>query len=221
MDNLNYIVFICIIVAFAMILPLLEKKTRMVLIFMIVGVCCCLFVSEINNILLGVFDEDMLYVTTTITPITEEIVKALPILYCAVVITDERRTLIANAIAVGVGFALLENMIVLLQNTFEATILWALIRSFGSGMVHALCTVMVGYGISYIRKRRKLFWCGTFALLSAAITYHAVYNVLVQSSFRNAGFILPVLSYIPMILFLRKNIADRERPSRPAKGAAA
>ena len=68
MDNLNYIVFICIIVAFAMILPLLEKKTRMVLIFMIVGVCCCLFVSEINNILLGVFDEDMLYVTTTITP---------------------------------------------------------------------------------------------------------------------------------------------------------
>ena len=44
----------------------------------------------INNILLGVFDEDMLYVTTTITPITEEIVKALPILYCAVVITDER-----------------------------------------------------------------------------------------------------------------------------------
>ena len=112
-------------------------------------------------------------------------------------------------------------MIVLLQNTFEATILWALIRSFGSGMVHALCTVMVGYGISYIRKRRKLFWCGTFALLSAAITYHAVYNVLVQSSFRNAGFILPVLSYIPVILFLRKNIADRERPSRPAKGAAA
>ena len=147
--------------------------------------------------------------TTTITPITEEIVKALPILYCAMVITDDRKVLIQNAFAVGVGFALLENMIVLLQNISEATIFWALVRSFGSGMVHGLCTVMVGYGISYIRKRRKLFWCGTFALLSAAITYHAVYNVLVQSAYRNTGFILPLISYIPVVIYLRKDLQAR------------
>ena len=216
MDNLNYIVFICIIVAFGMILPLLERRTRMVVSFMIVGVCCCLFISEINNLLLQAFDEDMLYVTTTITPITEEIIKALPILYCAVVISDDRRILISNAFAVGVGFALLENMIILLQNVNEATILWALIRSFGSGLVHGLCTVMVGMGISYIRKRRKLFWCGTFALLSAAIIYHAVYNVLVQSSFRNIRFILPILSYIPAIILLRKSVAARRPQARAA-----
>ena len=45
----------------------------------------------INNILLGVFDEDMLYVTTTITPITEEIVKALPILFLRRNIADKDR----------------------------------------------------------------------------------------------------------------------------------
>lgn len=209
MDNLNYIVFICLVVALGMILPLLESGTRRVMIFVIVGICCCLFISEVNNILLHLFSDDMLYVTTTITPITEEIIKALPILYCAIVITDNRRTLITNAFAVGVGFALLENMIVLLQNINEATILWALIRSFGSGMVHGLCTVMVGYGISYIRTRRKLFWCGSFALLSAAITYHAVYNVLVQSAYRNAGFILPLLSYIPAIYFIRRSLKQK------------
>ncbi|MBQ6313213.1 MAG: PrsW family intramembrane metalloprotease [Lachnospiraceae bacterium] len=209
MDNLNYIVFICIVVALGMMLPLLERKTRGVVIFVITGVCCCLFISEVNNIILNALDNDLRYVTTNLTPITEEIVKALPILYCATVITDDRRTLIMNAFAVGVGFALLENMIVLLQSVENVTILWALVRGFGSGLVHGLCTVMVGYGISYLRKRRKLFWCGTFALLSAAITYHAVYNVLVQSQFRMAGILLPALSYIPAIWFVRKSISQR------------
>jgi len=209
MDNLNYIVFICIVVALGMMLPLLERKTRGVVIFVITGVCCCLFISEVNNIILNALDNDLRYVTTNLTPITEEIVKALPILYCATVITDDRRTLIMNAFAVGVGFALLENMIVLLQSVENVTILWALVRGFGSGLVHGLCTVMVGYGISYLRKRRKLFWCGTFALLSAAITYHAVYNVLVQSQFRMAGILLPAFSYIPAIWFVRKSISQR------------
>ena len=214
MDNLNYIVFICIVVALAMMLPLLESKTRGVVIFMIAGVCCCLFISEVNNILLSLFDGNMRYVTTNITPISEEIVKALPILYCAVVITDDRRALTSNAFAVGVGFALLENMIVLLQSVENVTVLWALVRGFGSGMVHGLCTVMVGYGISYIRKRRKLFWCGTFALLSAAITFHAVYNVLVQSQFRMAGILVPVLSYIPASYLVRKDILQKTAGAR-------
>lgn len=210
MDNLSYIVYICIIVGLGMMLPLMERKPRGVIISMIIGVSCCLFVSEINTLFLERFDRDVFYVTTTITPITEEIVKALPVLYFAIVFTDDRTTLISNAFAIGVGFALLENMIVLLQGIREVTILWALVRGFGSGLVHGICTVMVGYGISYIRKRRKLFLCGTFALLSASITYHAVYNILVQSKYQNAGIILPVLTYIPLILFLRSYALNRK-----------
>ena len=209
MDNLSYIVFICIIVAFGMMLPLVDTKTRNVVLYVMSGVCCCLFISEVNYMLLGLFDEDLLYTTITITPITEELIKAIPVLYCAIVITDDRRTLIANAFAVGVGFALLENMIVLLQNVNDATIAWAFVRSFGSGMVHGICTVMVGYGVSYVRKRRKLFWCGTFSLLSVAITYHGVYNVLVQSDYRMVGIFLPIITYIPIILYIRKQIGEK------------
>ncbi len=210
MDNLSYIVYICIIIGLGMMLPLMDRKSRGVILSMMIGVSCCLFVSELNSILLDHFHGDVFYVTTTITPITEEIVKALPILYLAIVFTDDRSTLISNAFAVGVGFALLENMIVLLQSVRDVTVLWALVRGFGSGMVHGICTVMVGYGISYIKKRRKLFWCGTFALLSAAITYHAVYNLLVQSKYQNAGIILPVLTYIPLILFLRSYALNKK-----------
>lgn len=205
MDNLTYISFIAITVSLALMLPLMEKKLRRLVVFMITGIFSCLFVSELNNILLGAFRGDIFFVTTTITPITEEVVKMLPILFFAIMVTDDRRTLIPISFAVGVGFALLENVVILTQNVENVTILWALVRGFGSGLVHGICTVMVGWGISYIKKRRKFFYCGTFALLSAAIIYHAIYNLLVQSQYRYVGILLPTITYIPIILFLRKN----------------
>lgn len=204
MDNLTYIAFIAVTVSLAMMLPLMEKKLRRLVVFMIAGIFSCLFVSELNNILLEAFHNDMFYVTTTITPVTEEIVKMLPIIFLAIVISDDRRVVIPNAFAVGVGFALLENVVILTQNVENVTILWAFVRGFGSGLVHGICTVMVGWGISYIKKRRKFFYCGTFALLSAAIIYHAIYNLLVQSEYQYVGIVLPILTYIPVIYFLKK-----------------
>ena len=204
MDNLTYISFIAITVSLALMLPLMKKELRRLVIFMITGIFACLFVSELNNILLKAFHNEMFFVTTTITPVTEEIVKMLPILFFAIMVSDERSTLIPISFAVGVGFALLENVVILTQNVENVTILWALVRGFGSGLVHGICTVMVGWGISYIKKRRKFFYCGTFALLSAAIIYHAIYNLLVQSQYQYVGILLPTITYIPVILFLKK-----------------
>ena len=204
MDNLTYIDFIAITVSLALMLPLMEKKLRRLVVFMICGIFACLFVSEINGILLNAFNNDIFFVTTTITPVTEEIVKMLPILFFAIVASDDRSTLIPISFAVGVGFALLENVVILTQNVETVTIFWALVRGFGSGLVHGICTVMVGWGISYIKKRRKFFYCGTFALLSAAIIYPAIYNLLVQSQYQYVGILLPTITYIPVILLLRK-----------------
>ena len=197
-------------VALGMMLPLMDRKTFGVVLFMMSGICACLVISEINHLLLRSFNDNMYYVTTTITPVTEEIAKALPILYILIIRNVDRKTIIASSFAVGVGFALQENMIVLLQNESEVTILWALVRGFGAGLMHSICTVMVGYGFSYIKIRKKLFWSGSFALLSLAITYHAVYNTLVQSKYRNCGIVLPLLTYIPLIILIRRNIKKKK-----------
>ena len=42
---------------------------------------------------------------------------------------------------------------------------------------------------------------GTFALLSTAITYHGIYNMLVQSDFKMIGYLLPITTYIPFIVW--------------------
>ena len=213
MDNLTYIAFIALTVSLALMLPLMEKKTRRAMIFMIVGIFACLFISEVNEILLKTFNKDIYYVTTTITPVTEEIIKMLPILYCAIVITDDRRTLIAHSFAVGVGFALLENVIILVGDIESVTIWWAIGRGFASSLMHSLCTAAVGYGMSFISQRKKLFISGTFSLLLFAITIHAIFNCLVQSDYPILGLILPVLNYIPIIIIQYK-IKKREKSKK-------
>ncbi len=200
MDNLVYILFICLVAPMLLMVLILRKRSRLLVGYMLVGIFVSLFVSELNTILLGFFDDDLLYVTTTITPVSEEIVKAIPVLFYAIVYSDDRDRVIPLAFATGVGFAMFENMVILVQNIENVTIGWAVIRGFATALMHAICTVAVGYGICFVKKRRKLFYCGTFALLAMASIYHGIFNMLVQSDYKYLGFFLPAITYIPLLL---------------------
>ena len=68
------------------------------------------------------------------------------------------------------------------------------------------CTLLVGVGISFVKKKSKLFAVGTFGLLSTAIVYHGIYNILIQSEFSTVGALLPIATYIPFLIWrLRVN----------------
>ena len=136
-----------------------------------------------------------------LAPITEELLKAFPILFFAVVVSDKRETLFTASMATGIGFAILENAYYLIVNYQTFSFLSALVRGFGTGLMHGMCTLLVGFGISFIRKRRKLFAVGTFALLSTAITYHSMFNMLVQSAHPSVGALLPLLTYCPFFIW--------------------
>lgn len=209
---MSYIIFICITVPMLFLLPIIRDRfARTVVAFMIVGVFCCLFVSEVNGLALAALNYDYVYVTTTITPITEELVKAVPVLFFAFLFTDEWEKLLAVAFAVGVGFAVIENMVILLQNVSTVSLLWALVRGFGSALMHGICTGAVGIGMHFIHQKKKLFLSGTFALLVTAMTYHSIYNTLVQSDYRYFGFLLPLTTFAVLNLFQMRVTATRRQ----------
>ncbi|MEG0571335.1 MAG: PrsW family glutamic-type intramembrane protease [Oscillospiraceae bacterium] len=203
MDGLILVLFFCTAVPMALMLFQLEKKSRLVVGFMLIGMFMCVFIGSINGFFLQKFNNDVLYVTTTITPITEEIIKALPVLFFAFVFSDKRETLISISMGVGIGFAVMENMYIMTTSLENATVVLALIRGLGAGLMHGICTSAIGIGISFVHKKKKLFYTGTFALLSAAIIYHAIYNLLVQTRWEYAGFLLPIVTYIPLIIAVK------------------
>ncbi len=207
MENLIYILFICITIPIIMLIPLLGKRSRQIVSFMLIGCFVCLFASELNGAVRNLlFDKSLLYITTSVTPVIEECCKAVPILFYAYIFTDDQGTILEISMATGIGFAILENAYIMLQIIDNATIPWALVRGFGSGLMHGICTLAVGYGISFIKKRKKLFLTGTFALLSSSIIYHSIYNCFVQSKYKYIGFILPLFTYIIVFVKLRKSL---------------
>ena len=182
MDSLIHILFIAIFFPFFLMMLLVEKKARLPVIFVLVGMFVAVFAASVNGVLLNALEINEYDATITLTPITEELLKAFPILFFAIFFSDKKESLFTASMATGVGFAVLENAYYIIDNyeTFSAWL--ALARGFGTGLMHGMCTLIIGFGISFVKKRRKLFAAGTFALLITAITYHSIFNMLVSCS---------------------------------------
>lgn len=209
MDSLIYTLFVCIFIPQLLLALMLEKKSRFPMIFALIGMYIALLVSEFNGFLLSVLDMDTYQMTITVTPVTEELFKAIPVLFFAVTISDKREKLLAGAMAIGIGFAILENTYYMLSSD-SFTMIHGMMRAFGSGLMHGMCTMIVGVGISFVKKRRKTFVVGTFAMLYVAIIYHAVYNILIQSRYMIIGLIIPIITYIPFLAWQVVKVKKKE-----------
>ena len=201
MGTLVYILFISLFFPLFLMMLLVEKKARLPIVFVMVGIFTSVFASEVNGVLLNALNWTLYDATITIAPVTEELLKAFPILFYAIVFSDKKEKLFTASMATGIGFAILENAYYLIVNYETFSMVSALIRGFGTGLMHGMCTLLVGFGISFIRKRRKLFAVGTFALLSVAITYHSIFNMLIQSKYSVIGALLPIATYLPFFIW--------------------
>ena len=209
MDNLIYILFVAIFVPILLMTCLVEKKARHPLIFVLIGIFLSVFASEINAYLRNILPMTPFEVTIIVTPISEEILKALPILFFASILSPKKEAVFTAAMAIGIGFAVLENAFYML-NDASFNMIDAIVRAFGAGLMHGMCTLLVGVGILFVKKKRKLFVVGTFAMLSTAITYHGIYNMLVQSDYQIIGYLLPIATYIPFMVWRIRKIRRKK-----------
>lgn len=211
MDQLIYVLFISIFFPFLLMMLLVEKKARLPIVFLLIGLFISVFSAEVNGLfqdLIGLTPYDT---TITLTPITEEFLKALPILIFALFISDKKETIFTASMAAGIGFAVLENAYYLVLHAQSFSILSALMRGFGTGLMHGMCTLMVGFGISFVKKKKKLFLAGTFALLATAVTCHSIFNMLVQSAYPVVGALLPIVIYLIFFIWRHFGIAGKEQ----------
>ena len=150
---------------------------------------------EINTLVCHIFGLSGTELSIKAAPIIEEILKALPVLFYAAFVSDERRWVLRLSMAVGIGFAMLENAFLLITYADEVDIGWAIVRGISTSLSHGICTLIVGCGIIFVRKQKKLFYTGTFALLAAAMTLHATFNLLIQSPYDYIAMALPIIIY--------------------------
>ena len=74
--------------------------------------------------------------------------------------------------------------------------------------MHVICGAIVGSGLAYVWQRTWLKIAGTCGLLGAAITFHAIYNLLIAygSVAQYIAYLLPVLILAAGKLIFRSSI---------------
>lgn len=196
--------FICLAAPLSMMLLIFKGRSRAILAFLLAGVFMCLFAGEINGLIRASTEASLYSLTVNITPIVEEVLKALPVVFTAFLFRPRQQFLLESSIAVGVGFATMENVCLLFDSASIISAGTILARGFGAGMMHGISTLAVGFSMTYVSADKKISKTGTVAALSVAIIYHSVYNILVQSEYPLLGILLPIASYIPLLLLLGK-----------------
>lgn len=204
MESPHLIIFICLTAPLSMMLFVFKGRSQSILGFLLTGIFMCLFAGEINGLILNSTDLSMRFLTVNITPIVEEFLKALPVVYIAFLIKPNRLFLLECSIAVGVGFATMENVCLLFDFASALSAGTIIARGLGAGMMHGISTLIVGYFMTFASSDRKLSYTGTVAALSAAIIYHSIYNIMVQSAHPMLGVLLPAATFVPLLLIVRK-----------------
>lgn len=208
--------FISIILPLATILFIVKGDSRKIVAFLLFGIVAELISNVIQNSLYP-YVTDGLYFTANIAPVIEEILKALPVLIFVFAYKPEKQLIYEVSIASGIGFAILENAFIIGADIYGTSLGIAFLRGIGAGMMHAVCTLTVGYGMSFIYKKRWFFIPGTFLFMFMAMVYHSVFNTLVQSAYQVIGLCIPIATFVPLIFRIIGNHPGNDAMEKPKR----
>ena len=181
------------------------KRQTKVFLFCLAGMGSCLLSAYINTFLTALYGADTFAATAEIAPVVEEVMKLLPLLFYLLVFEPKAEQIRNAAVITTLSFATFENICYLIQNG-AGHFSFIFFRGIGTGAMHVICGAIVGGGLAYVWRRTWLKIAGTCGLLGAAITFHAIYNLLIAygGAVQYIAYLLPVL-----ILTVGKLIARR------------
>ena len=210
MGNTELYMLISIVVPISMVLFFAKRKVRLFISFFLLGIVAMYACGWLNVLLESASKLDGYIYSIGIAPIVEEIVKTWPIILFAFAYKPDRQLILEAGLAVGIGFAVLENVYMFLAAGGNVSLVMALMRAFGAGMMHGITTSVMGYGLGILyTKPRRMAFAGIIALMSTSIVYHSIYNNFVLSGHALIGFSLPTFT---LILELVLHNHNKRRP---------
>ncbi len=207
---MNYIenTYICLAAPLFLATLFLRREGRRSLSFVLAGMTACLLSAYISTFFAGQTGIDLITASHEISPVVEEIMKSLPLLFFLLVFEPDKKITIAGSIMISVGFATFEN-VCFLTSYGSVQLLRLVIRGFGTGAMHVVCGMIVAIGLFFLWDQVWLRVVGSFALLCFTITFHAVFNIFVNQSgvVFWVGTAIPLTLILVYVIFFRKKIA--------------
>ncbi len=194
-------IFICIAVPLLISLFFAGGARRFIASFL-TGTAVCLLSAYISGFLQIVSGMSVADTAVFLSPVIEEIMKFLPLLFVLFIFTPEDSELFTSAIGIGAGFATFENCCYLLSSGAES-LRYMLIRGLAVGVMHIISMLTLAFGLVIVRRARLLSLPGFAGAFSLSVIFHGLYNLLVSAPGASSviGYILPLataaLLYLP------------------------
>ena len=198
--------YICLAAPLLLAILCLRQEARRSLIFVAAGMTACLLSAYVSTFLSAMKGVDTVTASYEISPAVEEAMKALPLIFYLLVYEPEKRIAVSCTLMVAVGFATFEN-VCFLTSYGTSELLRLVIRGFGTGAMHVVCGVVVAIGLFFLWEQAWLRAVGGFALLCFVITFHAIFNVLVNQT----GAVFWIGSAVPLTVMLAYMFFVRNR----------
>ena len=200
-------IYACLAAPLLIAIICLKGKPRLSLMFILGGMTACLLSSYISSFFAALTGADALAASLEISPVIEELMKIGPIIFWLMIYDPPKMEVSIEIVITAVGFATFENVCYLTANG-ASSLRHTVVRGFGTGAMHIVCGMIVALGLLYLWDKLYLRVAGTVGLVAAAITYHAVYNVLVSQTGAVfvAGCLIPMFSVAVMLLMVKKKL---------------
>ncbi|MBR3200712.1 MAG: PrsW family intramembrane metalloprotease [Mogibacterium sp.] len=214
---MNYIenIYVCLAAPIFIAILCIHTRGRRMMIFVLGGMTVCLLSSYISTFIASVEHVDALTASLEISPFVEEIMKLCPVFFYLLVFEPGREGISGSVLMTAVGYATLENACYLSQNGAQ-NFFHLLIRGFGTGAMHVVCGAIIGIGLLYLWDKIWLQIAGTIGLLTIAVTYHGIYNMLVAKPGipAVAGYFIPLATAFAVVIPLNRKAFLKHGPSK-------
>ena len=203
-------IFICLVVPLVLSFLFQHGKQRKLTASIIAGMGTCLLSAYVSRFFTGYYGAGATAAVMEITPVCEEIMKFLPLLFYLMVFEPEKQEIVPSAIGIAVGFATFENVCYLTENG-AADFSYVLIRGVSAGALHILCGIALGGGIAYVFRKRWVAITGTIGALGACIVFHGIYNVLISAFgvWKKIGYLFPILLVLILLAVEKSHIVRK------------
>ena len=205
-------ILICISAPLFVAVFFLRGRTRTFVVAFLAGMIVSLLSGYISGFINLVSGADLEETAIYVSPIIEEIMKLLPLLLGVLVLGIGEEDMLVTAVAIGTGFATLENCCCILQAGADS-LLYTLTRGLAVGVMHVVCMMLLNLGLVSAKRLHAVSAVTTVGALSLSVVFHGLYNLLVSRPGVNAiiGYCLPLLAAGAYYVICVPMLMDRER----------
>ncbi|MDO5116891.1 MAG: PrsW family glutamic-type intramembrane protease [Eggerthellaceae bacterium] len=206
-------IFVCLVAPLVVLLFFVRGPRRLSIFGVVLGMVACLLSAYVSAFFAQLYGADVVATAAEITPVVEEFMKFLPVVFILAVFDPKDEALVSFALVIGISFATFENVCYLIENG-ASSISLLFLRGFGTGAMHLACAMLAVYGLVQLRhttSRLSTRIVGGFSMLCVAISFHELFNVLLAAE----GVLMYVALAAPIVtcavILARRRVHEKKR----------